>query len=119
MTDLISIGFAGFRVDAAKHIHPKDLSKIFAKLKVNLGGSLTPDFITWLEVLVGGEKDLLMCGDDYSYSTAFETALQGDGLTAAEIDQIKIWFAGYPGDLGSDCGKLSRVRETIQNDDHE
>ncbi len=119
MTDLISIGFAGFRVDAAKHIHPADMAKIFAKLKTNLGGSFTPDLISWLEVLVGGEKDLLMCNDGYSYSAQFANLLKSEGLNAAEVDAVKIWFAGYPGDLGSDCGKISRVRETIQNDDHD
>jgi alpha-amylase len=119
MTDLISIGFAGFRVDAAKHIHPADMAKIMSKFKANLGGSLTPDFISWLEVLVGGEKDLLMCNPGYSYSEQFLDLLKAEGLTDTEADQVKIWFAGYPGDLGSDCGKISRVRETIQNDDHD
>lgn len=62
MTDLLSIGFSGFRMDAAKHIQPKSLSAILAKFKKNLGGGDLPeDFITWLEVIIGGEKDLLMC----------------------------------------------------------
>ena len=62
MTDLISIGFSGFRIDAAKHIQPESLAAIFAKLKANLGGGDLPvDFITYLEVLIGGEKDLLFC----------------------------------------------------------
>jgi alpha-amylase len=37
LTDLISIGFSGFRVDAAKHIKPDDLLLIFGKLRRNLG----------------------------------------------------------------------------------
>jgi alpha-amylase len=62
MTDLLSIGFSGFRMDAAKHIQPKSLAAIFAKLKNNLGGGEYPDdFMTYLEVIIGGEKDLLMC----------------------------------------------------------
>eukprot|EP01038_Epipyxis_sp_PR26KG_P016006 gene16006-21720_t len=40
LTDLISIGFSGFRVDAAKHIAPDDLVGILTKLKANLGGSI-------------------------------------------------------------------------------
>jgi alpha-amylase len=28
LTDLIGIGFSGFRVDAAKHIHPDDLVSV-------------------------------------------------------------------------------------------
>lgn len=67
-TDLLSIGFSGFRIDAAKHIYPKSLAAILAKLKSNLGGDLPEDFVTWLEVIIGGEKDLLMCSDnDYSF----------------------------------------------------
>ena len=61
-TDLLSIGFSGFRIDAAKHIYPKSLAAIMAHLKTQLGGGdLHDDFITWLEVIMGGEKDLLMC----------------------------------------------------------
>jgi alpha-amylase len=35
MTDLLGIGFSGFRVDAAKHMKPDDLVGIFSKLKVH------------------------------------------------------------------------------------
>jgi alpha-amylase len=38
-TDLLAIGFSGFRIDAAKHISPTNLAEIFKKLKNNLGGS--------------------------------------------------------------------------------
>lgn len=61
MTDLLSIGFSGFRVDAAKHISPDNLVAILTKVRRNVGGKLPDDFITWLEVLLGGESDLLMC----------------------------------------------------------
>ncbi len=39
------IGFSGIRMDAAKHIQPDDIVAIFSKLKINLGGSLPPDFV--------------------------------------------------------------------------
>lgn len=58
--DLLSIGFSGFRVDAAKHIHPDDLAFIFAKIKESMGGSIHDDWFTWLEVLTGGESYLLV-----------------------------------------------------------
>jgi alpha-amylase len=45
---LLSIGFSGFRIDAAKHISPANLAAIFAKFKTNLGGSIPDDFITYL-----------------------------------------------------------------------
>ena len=50
LTDLLSIGFSGFRIDAAKHIQPPDLAAIFAKLQANMGGQLPDDFVAWLEV---------------------------------------------------------------------
>ena len=69
LTDLLSIGISGFRMDAAKHMKPDDLVSIFSKLKRNMGGALPDDFITWWEILLGGESDLLMCnaGSGYNY----------------------------------------------------
>lgn len=58
--DLLSIGFSGFRVDAAKHIHPDDLAVIFAIIKESMGRSIHDDWFTWLEVLTGGESYLLV-----------------------------------------------------------
>lgn len=56
MVDLISIGFSGYRMDAAKHIQPESIAAIFGKVKTKLGGGDLPDdFISWLEVLLGGE----------------------------------------------------------------
>jgi alpha-amylase len=63
MTDLISIGISGFRVDAAKHIQPDDLVQIFTKFRRNMGGNFPEDYISWLEILLGGESDLLMCNN--------------------------------------------------------
>ena len=48
------MGFSGFRIDAAKHISPTNLAAIFSKLKANLGNSLPSDFLTYLEVIIGG-----------------------------------------------------------------
>lgn len=60
--DLLSIGFSGFRIDAAKHMGPSNIAAILNKFKSKLGGGDLPsDFITYLEVIIGGEKDLLMC----------------------------------------------------------
>lgn len=74
MTDLISVGFSGFRIDAAKHIYPASLAAILSKVKRNLGGGDLPaDFMTYLEVLLGGEKDLLMCNPGiYNFGASFE-----------------------------------------------
>lgn len=42
-----------------------------------MGGALPSDFISYLEVLIGGEKDLLMCNDNYySYGKNFENVMR-------------------------------------------
>lgn len=49
-------------MDAAKHIQPESIAAIMAEFKKLLGGGDLPDdFMTYLEVLIGGEKDLLFC----------------------------------------------------------
>ncbi len=93
-TDLLSIGFSGFRIDAAKHIKPDSLAAILAKFKKNLGGGDLPaDFVTWLEVLLGGEKDLLMCnaGSGYNYGQGLTNSLSQAGLSSNDIAKVKIW----------------------------
>jgi alpha-amylase len=125
-TDLISIGFSGFRVDAAKHIKPDDLVAIFSKFKRNLGGSLPSDFFTWLEVILGGEADLLMCNKEsgYNFGSGFTGKLAAAGFTENEITQIKTWNSGYPkepekglDDCQATSASLKRV--VVQNDDHD
>lgn len=91
-TALLSIGFSGFRIDAAKHISPTNLAAIFAKLKANMGGSLPADFITFLEVIIGGEKDLLMCQDNpYNFGSTFARYMSDAGLSSDDIAKVKIW----------------------------
>ena len=86
------MGFSGFRIDAAKHISPDNLAAIFVILKSNLGGTLPDDFLTWLEVIIGGEKDLLMCQDNpYNYGKSFENRMRQKGLSDSDIFKVKIW----------------------------
>ena len=86
------MGFSGFRIDAAKHISPTNLAAIFSKLKANLGNSFPSDFLTYLEVIIGGEKDLLMCQDNpYNFGSSFANLMKQAGLTDDEIYKIKIW----------------------------
>jgi len=119
ITDLLGIGFSGIRMDAAKHIQPDDIVGIFSRLKVNLGGSFPPDFVVWMEVLLGGEADMLLCQTDsgYNYAQYLSTALANAGFTQAEIDMLKIWYSAYPKEPGVDCGMLPMNRKAIQNDD--
>lgn len=122
MTDLISIGFSGFRVDAAKHIQPESLAAIFAKVKANLGGGDLPeDFITYLEVLIGGEKDLLFCQEgDYSFGQAFADKMKAAGLSDSDVDKIKIWSSDYPKEFPI-CGywETPSERLAVENDCHD
>ena len=119
-TDLLSIGFSGFRMDAAKHIQPKSLAAIFKKLKDSMGGDLPEDFITWLEVIIGGEKSLLMCDDnDYNYGKSFENFMKAAGLSDSDIYKIKIWQSDYPKEFPI-CGYvIPAERFVIENDCHD
>jgi alpha-amylase len=105
-TDLLSIGFSGFRMDAAKHIKPDSIAAILAIFKQNLGGGELPDdWITWLEVLLGGEKDLLMCNaqSGYNYGQGLANSLKSAGLSDGDIYKVKIWQSDYPKEFPA-CG---------------
>ena len=103
-------------------ISPKSLSQILKKLKRNLGnGDLPDDFITWLEVIIGGEKDLLMCNDnDYNFGKNFENEMKKEGLTQSDVFKVKIWSSDYPKEFPI-CGHwvIPSERLAIQNDDHD
>lgn len=117
--DLLSIGFTGFRIDAAKHIHPKDLAAIFAKFKQRLGGNIPADWFTWLEVLTGGEAYLLVRDSEYSYTTGLTREMKAVGLSEDDISKVRIWWCGYPNEPHNDYGTLVHSRKVIQNDDHD
>ena len=63
-----------------------------------MGGELPSDFITWMEILLGGESDLLMCNADsgYNYGGYLVSALTKAGFVADDVAKIKIWNRGYP-----------------------
>jgi len=121
-TDLMGIGFSGIRVDAAKHIQPDDLSQIFKRFKDHMGGGDLPeDFIAYLEVLIGGEKDLLMCNPgDYNYGSSFAGKMKANGLSDSDINKIKIWESTYPKEFPV-CGSwvIPSERFAIENDCHD
>ena len=98
ITTMLSMGVSGIRIDAAKHIAPEYLAQIFKRLKDNLGGKELPeDFTAYLEVIIGGEKDLLLCGDgDYSYGHPFTKKLKAAGLSDDDVEKIKLWRSDYP-----------------------
>ena len=121
MTDLMGFGFSGFRIDAAKHIRPDDLAQIFGKFQKSMGGQFTEDFISWLEVIIGGEKDLLACHDsDYNYYQYFDNVMKKAGLSNSDIAKVKVWSSDYPKESPI-CGYwiLPASRFVIQNDDHD
>lgn len=119
LVDLISIGFSGFRIDAAKHIAPDDLVGILTRVRNNLGGALPDDFVTWLEVLLGGEADMLMCNvnSGYNYGGYLESALFSAGWSSADVQKVKIWNSGYPKEPDHGYCSISPSRNAVQNDD--
>ena len=122
LTELLSIGVSGVRIDAAKHIYPSSLASIFKKLKDNLGGGDYPeDFTAYLEVLFGNEKELLLCGGgDYSYGQPFVDKMKAQGLSDDDIDKIKIWGSDYPKEFPI-CGywEITPKRHVIGLDCHD
>uniref|UniRef100_A0A7S3JJD1 Alpha-amylase n=1 Tax=Euplotes harpa TaxID=151035 RepID=A0A7S3JJD1_9SPIT len=122
LVDLISIGFSGFRIDAAKHIYPASLAAILRKFKDKLGGGELPDdFITFLEVIIGGEASLLMCQDnDYNFGKNFEDKMRAAGLSDNDIMKVKIWSSDYPKEFPI-CGywAIPAERLAVENDCHD
>lgn len=122
LVDLIGIGFSGFRIDAAKHIYPESLAAILRKFKDKLGGGELPeDFITYLEVIIGGEAQLLMCTDnDYSFGANFENKMRAAGLSESDIMKVKIWSSDYPKEFPI-CGywAIPAERLAIENECHD
>lgn len=82
------------------------------------------DFFTWLEIILGGEADLLMCdsGSGYNYGSYLTGKLASAGFSKTEINQIKTWNSGYPKESykgSDDCSGQNLQRMVIQNDDHD
>jgi alpha-amylase len=86
-----------------------------------MGGTLPADFISWLEVLIGGEKRLLCCEyNSYNYYEYLNDALKRNGLSSTDVAKIKIWSADFPKEHPA-CGNwvLPSERFAIQYDDHD
>lgn len=79
------------------------------------------DWITWLEILLGGEGDMLMCNENsgYNYGGYLEDALFKAGWSQADVDKVKIWNSGYPKEPNYGFCTISAVRNVVQNDDHD
>jgi alpha-amylase len=121
MTDLLGIGFSGFRMDAAKHIQPDDLTVILGKFRKNMGGSFPDDFIAYLEVLIGGEKELLECDySSYNYATYFTDVMKKAGFSDDDVAKVKIWSSDYPKEFPI-CGSwvIPSTRFAVENDCHD
>ena len=120
LTDLFSIGLTGFRIDAAKHIKPADIAAILGIFKNNIGGKLPEDFFTWLEILSGGEADILFAPDgENSYAGGMDKTLNSLGFSEEDILKVKIWWSSYPKNYTVDGGNVDPRRKVIQNDDHD
>ena len=48
-------------------------------------------------MIIGGEKDLLMCQDNpYNYAGSFAKLMRSAGLSDTDIAKVKIWESDYP-----------------------
>ena len=48
-------------------------------------------------MIIGGEKDLLMCADNnYNFGKYFEGAMKKAGLSDSDVFKVKIWSSDYP-----------------------
>lgn len=56
-------------------------------------------------MLLGGEKDLLMCNANsgYNYGVGLENELKAAGLSQSDIAKVKIWQSDYPKEFPA-CG---------------
>ena len=95
LTELISIGISGFSFDEVNLIPKNDVVNILNKLKVNLGNTLPDDFLVHLNVLLGGDANIFLCGNEKtSYGYPFYNSLSG--WSDQEKQSIKIWRSDYP-----------------------
>jgi len=119
MTNLVSFGFSGLRIDAAKHIAPEDHIAILSIFRANMGGALPADYVEWMEVLTGGEGDMLVADTNsgYNYGGWMEQALTAAGFSESEMLSIKLWADYYPKQPTLDNGNVNMKRKAIQNDD--
>ena len=124
LADLISIGFSGFRIDAAKHIHPDDIASILGQVKQKLGGNLPGDFLVYLEVMMNDKTaPWLACNiteRGYNYFEYLDQQLAANGLIESEIEMVKRWGDFYPvKNNPCDTWVLKPSRFVIANDDHD
>lgn len=86
-----------------------------------MGGRMPDDWITYLEVLIGGEAGLLMCDDNpYNYAKSFENLMRKEGLSEEDITKVKIWSSDYPKEFPV-CGywTIPSERFAVQNECHD
>lgn len=87
-----------------------------------MGGSLPDDFISWGEVILGGEGSLLACNADsgYNFYKGLDAQYAANGISATDIAKLKIWSSDYPKEFPM-CSSwiFPASRFVIQNDDHD
>lgn len=115
------MGITGFRINFAKLMSPDDLTDILKKVQDKVGGSFPADFLVWLEITTGSEKEahLLWNNNDnvVSYGAYFNKILTS-ALNTTDVQKIKIWDGLYPEKPDPQLNSATpRSRIVIQNDD--
>jgi alpha-amylase len=130
MNDLISIGVAGFRIDAAKHMRPEDIGAILAKVD-DIGKKIDPNTgqafhlrverpYVFLEVIGAGDEPVkpteytgLGNVTEFLYGTKVAGKFRDPNQT---LSQLKT-FPGHPG--SADWGLLPSFNAVAFLDNHD
>ncbi|GAB9466339.1 hypothetical protein Gpo141_00003717 [Globisporangium polare] len=120
--DLLGVGISGLRVDAIKHIGPTDAAAIFGLLNKYMGGSFPADFVSWGEVVISDDANVVACdaSSSYNFYTGLDAKFLAEGISQADVSKLKLWSWDYPNNFPL-CGSwiLPPSRFVIQNDDHD
>jgi len=74
---------------------PEDISGVMKKVQTKMGGQLPEDYFVWLEIITGGEAQMIWTGPSW-YGSSFNNILMKDLGSQSEIDKIKLWDGLYP-----------------------
>ena len=107
LTELISLGIAGFSIYNAKYIAPNDYIQIFKKFKENLGGGDLPkDFIIIFEINIkdDNENNYLFCDNNQNFAQYLTNELK-KYYSIGDVYKFKLQSENYIKYSNISCNK--------------